>query len=48
MPAVTFSEITDLKRQAVEKDVRMFYENNDPGMRAFGKAVDKPQLTEKG
>ncbi len=48
MSAVAFSEITDLKRQAVEKDVRKFYENNDPGMRAFGKAVDKPQLTEKG
>jgi len=48
MGAVQFSEITDLKRQAVEKDVRMFYENNDPGMRAFGKAVDKPKLTEKG
>jgi hypothetical protein len=48
MGAVQFSEITDLKRQAVETDVRMFYENNDPGMRAFGKAVDKPKLTEKG
>ena len=48
MAAVLFSQITDLKRQAVEKDVRMFYENNDPGMRAFGKAVDKPKLTEKG
>lgn len=48
MGAVLFNEITDLKRQAVEKDVRMFYENNDPGMRAFGKAVDKPKLTEKG
>lgn len=48
MGAVVFSEITDLKRQAVEKDVRMFYENNDPGMKAFGKAVDKPKLTEKG
>lgn len=48
MAAVQFSSITDLKRQAVEKDVRMFYENNDPGMRAFGKAVDKPKLTEKG
>jgi hypothetical protein len=48
MSAVQFSQVTDLKRQAVEKDVREFYENNDPGMRAFGKAVDKPQLTEKG
>jgi hypothetical protein len=48
MGAVQFSQITDLKRQAVEKDVRMFYENNDPGMRAFGKAVDKPKLTSKG
>jgi hypothetical protein len=48
MGAVVFSQITDLKRQAVENDVRMFYENNDPGMRAFGKAVDKPKLTEKG
>lgn len=48
MPAVEFSQITDLKRQAVEKDVREFYENNDPGMRAFGKAVDKPKITEKG
>ena len=48
MPAVEFSQITDLKRQAVEKDVRHFYENNDPGLRAFGKAVDKPKLTEKG
>jgi hypothetical protein len=48
MGAVAFTNITDLKRQAVEKDVRMFYENNDPGMRAFGKAVDKPPLTEKG
>jgi hypothetical protein len=48
MPAVEFSQITDLKRQAVEKDVRQFYENNDPGMRAFGKAVDKPKITEKG
>lgn len=48
MGAVLFSQITDLKRQAVEKDVRFFYENNDPGMRAFGKAVDKPKLTEKG
>lgn len=48
MAAVQFSNITDLKRQAVEKDVRMFYENNDPGMKAFGKAVDKPKLTEKG
>jgi hypothetical protein len=48
MGAVTFSEITDLKRQAVEKKSREFFENNDPGMRAFGKAVDKPALTEKG
>lgn len=48
MGAVQFSQITDFKRQAVESDVRMFYENNDPGMRAFGKAVDKPKLTEKG
>jgi len=48
MGAVQFDQITDLKRQAVEKDVRMFYENNDPGMRAFGKAVDKPKLTSKG
>lgn len=48
MPAVQFSNITDLKRQAVEKKVREFYENNNPGMKAFGKAVDKPQLTEKG
>ncbi len=48
MGAVLFPEVTDFKRQAVETDVRKFYENNDPGMRAFGKAVDKPQLTEKG
>jgi hypothetical protein len=48
MPAVEFSNITDLKRQAVEKKAREFYENNDPGMKAFGKAVDKPPLTEKG
>src|ERR1051325_4177556 len=48
MGAVVFSEITALKRQAVEKDVREFFENNDPGMRAFGKAVDKPPLTSKG
>lgn len=48
MPAAEFSNVTDLKRQAVEKQVRSFYENNDPGMKAFGKAVDKPQLTEKG
>lgn len=48
MGAVQFSNVTDLKRQAVEKDVRMFYENNDPGMKAFGKAVDKPKITEKG
>ena len=48
MPAVEFSNITDLKRQAVEKKAREFYENNDPGYRAFGEAVDKPKLTEKG
>ena len=48
MGALPFSNITDLKRQQVEKDVRMFYENNDPGMRAFGKAVDKPKITSKG
>lgn len=48
MPAVEFSNITDLKRQAVEKKAREFYENNDPGYRAFGEAVDKPPLTEKG
>jgi len=48
MPAVEFNNITDLKRQAVEKKAREFYENNDPGMKAFGKAVDKPALTEKG
>jgi hypothetical protein len=48
MPAQEFSQITDLKRQAVEMKAREFYENNDPGMRAFGKAVDKPPLTEKG
>lgn len=48
MPAVEFSQITDLKRQAVEKKAREFYENNDPGYRAFGEAVDKPKLTEKG
>ena len=48
MGAVLFSEVTDLKRQAVEDDVRKFYENNDPGMRAFGKAVGKKVLTEKG
>lgn len=48
MGAVQFNEITDLKRQAVEKDVRKFYENNDPGMRAFKKVVvDKP-ITSKG
>jgi hypothetical protein len=48
MGAVQFSEITDLKRQAVEKKAYEFYENNDPGMKAFGEAVDKPPLTEKG
>lgn len=48
MGAVAFNEITDLKRQAVERDAKMFFENNNPGMKAFGKAVDKPPLTEKG
>lgn len=48
MPAVQFSNITDMKRQAVEKKAYEFYENNDPGMKAFGEAVDKPPLTEKG
>jgi hypothetical protein len=48
MGAVQFSNITDLKRQAVEKKAYEFYENNDPGMKAFGEAVDKPPLTEKG
>lgn len=48
MGAVQFDQITDLKRQAVEKDVRMFYENNDPGMRAFKKVVVTKPLTSKG
>lgn len=48
MPATEFSQITDLKRQAVEKKVRQFYENHDPGRRAFDAATDKGPLTEKG
>lgn len=48
MPAVEFSQITDMKRQAVEKKVRQFYEDNNPGMKAFGKATEKGVLTEKG
>lgn len=48
MPAVEFSQITDMKRQAVEKKVREFFENNNPGMKAFGKQVETGPLTEKG
>src|ERR1043165_1677295 len=48
MGAVQFDQVTDFKRQAVEDDVRKFYENNDPGMKAFGKAVGKKVLTSKG
>lgn len=48
MANVEFSNITDMKRQAVEKDVKKFFENNTPGLSAFKRVVDKPQLTEKG
>lgn len=48
MATQDFSGITDLKRQAVEKDVKKFFENNTPGLSAFKRVVDKPPLTEKG
>lgn len=48
MATVGFENITDLKRQAVEKDVKKFFENNTPGLSAFKRVVEKPPLTEKG
>lgn len=48
MANTDFSNLTDMKRQAVEMKAREFFENNTPGYSAFEKAADKGPLTEKG
>lgn len=48
MANVAFSNLTDLQRQAVEKEARDLFENNTPGYSAFEKKVEKPKFGEKG
>ena len=48
MPNVAFENMQDFRRQAVDTQVRSFFENNAPGYNAFEKAVDKKPITDKG
>jgi len=48
MANVAFSNLTDLERQAVEKEARDLFENNTPGWSAFQKGTEKPAFGEKG
>lgn len=45
---VQFQNVSDFFRQAVESEVRTFFENNAPGYNAFRKAVPTEPITEKG
>ena len=48
MAEVQFQNISDFFRQAVEPEVRTFFENNAPGYNAFRKATPTEPITEKG
>lgn len=45
---VQFQNVSDFFRQAVETEVRSFFENNAPGYNAFRKMVPTEPITEKG
>lgn len=45
---VQFQNVSDFFRQAVESEVRTFFENNAPGYNAFRKATPTEPITEKG
>lgn len=48
MAAVEFQNVQDLRRQAVDTQVRTFFENNAPGYNAFKKNTEITEVTEKG
>ena len=48
MATVAFANVTDLERQAVEKEARDLFENNTPGFSKFKKETQMPALGEKG
>lgn len=48
MANVDFSNVADLKREAVDTMVRTYFENNAPGYNAFRKATETSEITEKG
>lgn len=48
MANVDFTNISDLKREAVDTMARTYFENFAPGYNAFKKAVDTAELTDKG
>ncbi len=48
MANVDFTNVSDLKREAVGTMVRTYFENNAPGYNAFRKSTRTQELTEKG
>ena len=48
MANVDFTNITDLKREAVDTMARQYFENHAPGYNAFRKATETNELTDKG